>query len=43
MGGGTTGILCKEVGYDFIGIKMDKDMLKVGEQRINKSGEDMFQ
>lgn len=35
MGSGTTGIVCKELGYDFIGIELDKEMFEKAKERIN--------
>ncbi len=35
MGSGTTGVVCKELGYDFIGVEMDKEMFEKAEERIN--------
>ena len=37
MGSGTTGVACKELGYDFIGIEQDIDYFKLAEERINES------
>lgn len=34
LGSGTTGIVCKELGYDFIGIELDADMYKIAQGRI---------
>ena len=34
MGSGTTGIVCKELGYDFIGIELDKEMFNIAKDRI---------
>nr|DAJ42466.1 MAG TPA: adenine-specific methyltransferase [Caudoviricetes sp.] len=34
MGSGTVGIVCKELGYDFIGIELDKDMFNIAKDRI---------
>ena len=36
MGSGTTGVVCNELGYDFIGVEMDKDMFEKAEERINE-------
>lgn len=36
MGTGTTGIACKELGVDFIGIEIDKDYYEIAKQRIEK-------
>ena len=35
MGSGTTGVACKELGYDFIGIEMDKNYFELSKDRIN--------
>lgn len=35
MGSGTTGIVCKELGYDFIGVELDKEMFDKAKDRIN--------
>lgn len=35
MGSGTTGIACREEGFDFIGIEMQEDYFKIAEARIN--------
>lgn len=37
MGSGTTGVACKELGYDFIGIEIDKDYFKICERRMSES------
>jgi DNA modification methylase len=34
MGSGTTGVACKELGYDFIGIELDENYFKLAEERI---------
>lgn len=34
MGSGTVGIVCKELGYDFIGIELDKEMFNIAKDRI---------
>lgn len=36
MGSGTTGVACKELGYDFIGVEMDKEMFEKAKERINE-------
>ena len=33
-GAGTTGIACKKLGYDFIGIELDNDYFRIAEERI---------
>ena len=35
MGSGTTGVVCKEMGRDFIGIELDKDLYEKAKDRIN--------
>ena len=35
MGSGTTGIVCKEMGYDFIGVELDKEMFEKAKERID--------
>lgn len=35
MGSGTTGIAAKNLGFDFIGIELDKDYFEIAEKRIN--------
>lgn len=34
MGSGTTGVACKNLKRDFIGIELDKDYFKIAEERI---------
>ena len=34
MGSGTTGVVCKELGYNFIGVEMDKEMFDKAKERI---------
>jgi DNA modification methylase len=34
MGSGTTGLACKELGYDFIGIELDKNYFELAKDRI---------
>lgn len=36
MGSGTTGIGCKMLGYDFIGVEIDPDYFELANSRINK-------
>jgi len=36
MGSGTTGVVCKELGYDFIGVEMDKEMFDKAKERIDE-------
>ncbi len=35
MGSGTTGVACKNLGRDFIGIELDEGYFKAAENRIN--------
>ena len=35
MGSGTTGVVCKELGYNFIGVEMDKEMFEKAKDRID--------
>lgn len=34
MGSGTTGVACKELDYDFVGIEIDKGYFKIAKERI---------
>ena len=36
MGSGTTGVACKNLNRDFIGIELDKDYFRIAENRIKK-------
>ena len=36
MGSGTTGVACKNIGRNFIGIELDRDYFKIAQDRINK-------
>jgi site-specific DNA-methyltransferase (adenine-specific) len=35
MGTGTTGVACKELGYDFIGVEIDEKYFDIASRRIN--------
>ena len=37
MGSGTTGVACKELGRDFIGIEIDKQYFDIANERIEES------
>lgn len=36
MGSGTTGVACKKLGRDFIGIEIDEKYFKIAEERIKE-------
>lgn len=36
MGSGTTGVMCKRLGYDFIGIEIDKETCEIAVERIKR-------
>ena len=37
MGSGTTGVACKNLGRDFIGIERDEGYFKIAQERIEKA------
>jgi site-specific DNA-methyltransferase (adenine-specific) len=37
MGSGTTGVACKNLNRDFIGIELEKEYFEVSKKRINNS------
>ena len=37
MGTGTTGVVAKELGFDFIGIELDKDYYNFAKERIDET------
>ena len=37
MGSGTTGVACKNIGRNFIGIELDDEYFKIAEKRINEN------
>ncbi len=37
MGSGTTGVACKQLNRDFIGIEIDKNYFKIAEERIKRA------
>jgi DNA modification methylase len=42
MGGGSTGIACRELGRKFIGIEIDEAYFKLAEHRINQTTQELF-
>ena len=42
MGSGTTGVACKELGRNFIGIEIDKNYFSIAEKRIAQSTQELF-
>jgi len=42
FGSGTTGIVAKQQGKDFIGIELNPEYIKIAENRINNTQESMF-
>ena len=42
MGSGTTGVACKELGRNFIGIEISPEYFKIAERRINNTVELML-
>ena len=42
MGSGTTGVACKELGRDFIGIEINKEYHDIAQKRINNTMENML-
>lgn len=39
MGSGSTGLACKNLGVDFIGIELNKEYFEIAEKRINSVGQ----
>ena len=37
MGSGTTGVACKNLGRDFIGIELNAEYFRVAKERIEKA------
>ena len=37
MGSGSTGVACKELNRDFIGIELDEKYFNIAKERIDKS------
>ena len=42
MGSGTTGVACKELGRNFIGIEINEKYFKIAERRINQATKELF-
>lgn len=42
MGSGTTGVACKNLNRNFIGIELDPEYFKIAEQRINSAQESLL-
>jgi len=42
MGSGTTGVACKELGRNFIGIEISPEYFKIAQQRINNTQRSML-
>jgi site-specific DNA-methyltransferase (adenine-specific)/modification methylase len=42
MGSGTTGVACKELGRDFIGIEIDENYFNIAKRRIDNTMESLF-
>lgn len=42
MGSGTTGIACKRLGRNFIGIELDKKYFELAQNRVNEEGEQLL-
>lgn len=42
MGSGTTGVVCKNLNRDFIGIEIDETYFKMAEERIKNTPEKLF-
>ena len=40
MGSGTTGVACKNLNRNFIGIELDKDYFEIAKKRINEALQD---
>ena len=42
MGSGTTGIVCKEMNRNFIGVEMDKEMFEIAKKNLDKEVENFL-
>ena len=42
MGSGTTGVACKELGRNFIGIEISPEYFKIAEKRITQATTELF-
>lgn len=36
MGSGTTGVACKELGYEFIGCEIDSEYFDIAKERLEE-------
>jgi DNA modification methylase len=43
MGAGTTGVVCKKLNRNFIGIELSEEYWKIAQKRIDKVGGDIFE
>lgn len=41
MGSGTTGVACKLLGYDFIGVELDTMYFDIAKKRIEQTGQNV--
>ena len=42
MGSGSTGVACKNVGRDFIGIELDEEYFDIAVKRIKEAQQDLL-
>jgi DNA modification methylase len=42
MGSGTTGVACKELGRNFIGIEIEPKYFEISKKRIENTQESLF-
>jgi DNA modification methylase len=43
MGSGTTGVACKKNGFEFVGIEMEEDYIKIANARIKSQGSQSYE